>query len=110
MSNWTLSDAPKDLKGKIYVITGTSSGIGTVIAYELSRRGAKVIAGNRNVQKAQQAMAAVTSKSDDLSGFSIVKLDVSSLASVRAFVKEVQADATAPYRRVDPERGHYGAA
>ncbi|MGB3471004.1 MAG: SDR family NAD(P)-dependent oxidoreductase [Erythrobacter sp.] len=97
MTHWTLSDAPKDLSGKIYLITGTSSGIGTVIAYELARRGAKVVAGNRNTRKAEQAMAAVKSKSDDLSEFSIAELDVSSLASVRAFAKEVQSDPTIPH-------------
>jgi len=45
MTHWTLADAPDDLTDKIYVITGTSSGIGTVIAHELARRGAKVVAG-----------------------------------------------------------------
>ena len=97
MTNWTLSDAPDDLTGKIYVITGTSSGIGTVVAHELARRGAKVVAGNRNVQKAQKAMNAVKSASDDLSGFSTHELDVSSLASVRAFAKQVQSDAIIPH-------------
>jgi NAD(P)-dependent dehydrogenase (short-subunit alcohol dehydrogenase family) len=97
MMNWTLSDVPKDLTGKIFVITGTSSGIGTVIAYELARRGAKVVAANRNTHKAEQAMAAVRSASDDLSGFSIEELDVSSLSSVRAFAKQIQSDPTVPH-------------
>ena len=97
MTDWTLVDAPKDLKGKIYVITGTSSGIGTVIAHELTRRGAKVVAGNRNAQKAQKAINAVKSASDDLSGFSTHELDVSSFASVRAFAKYVQSDTTIPH-------------
>lgn len=74
MPNWPLSDAPKDLTGKIFALTGTSSGIGTVIAHELARRGAKVVAGNRNMQKADQAMAAGQSASDDLSEFSIAEL------------------------------------
>lgn len=97
MTKWSLSDAPKYLTGKIYLITGTSSGIGTVIAHELARRGAKVVAGNRNIQKAKEAMATVKSQSDDLSGFSIEELDVSSLASVKAFAKQVHDDPTIPH-------------
>ena len=92
MTTWTLADAPANLTGKIYLVTGTSSEIGTVIAHELARRGAKVVAGNRNTRKAEQAMAAVQSQSDDLSGLFIEELDVSSLASVRAFATQVQAD------------------
>jgi NAD(P)-dependent dehydrogenase (short-subunit alcohol dehydrogenase family) len=88
---------PNDLTGKTYVITGTSSGIGTVIAHELAKRGAKVVAGNRNTEKAQQAMAAVQSDADDLRGFSIYKLDLSSLTSVRAFARQVQVDASLPH-------------
>lgn len=56
MKNWTRSEIPLDLSKKTYVITGTSSGIGTVLAYELAKRGAQVIAGNRNIEKAQRAI------------------------------------------------------
>ena len=97
MTNWTLSDMPEDLTGKIYLITGTSSGIGTVIAHELARRGARVVAGNRNTEKARQAMAEIQAKSDNLSGFSTQTLDLSSLASVRAFAGHVLADPTVPH-------------
>lgn len=97
MTHWTLSDAPEDLKGRVYVITGTSSGIGTVIAHQLARRGAKVVAGNRNTEKAQKAMAALQSKSDDLSEFSTLDLDLSSFASVRSFAEQVQADPAIPH-------------
>ncbi len=95
MTHWNLSEMTKDLMDKIYVITGTSSGIGTVIAHELAKRGANVVAGNRNTEKAQQAMAAVTSAADDLGGFSTHDLDLSSLASVRAFAAKV--DSTIPH-------------
>lgn len=40
MAQWTLANMPNSLNGKIYIITGTSSGIGTVMAYELAKRGA----------------------------------------------------------------------
>lgn len=97
MTTWTPSDMPNNLTGKIYLITGTSSGIGTVMAHELARRGAKVVAGNRNTEKAQKAMAAVRSDADDLGGFSTLQLDLASLASVRTFAEQVQADASIPH-------------
>ncbi len=92
MKNWTRADIPADLSDKTYVITGTSSGIGTVIAYELAKRGAQVIAGNRNVAKAEKAMAEFKRSSDDLSGLRILQLDISSMQSVREFAEVVNAD------------------
>jgi NAD(P)-dependent dehydrogenase (short-subunit alcohol dehydrogenase family) len=97
MTNWTLSDMPEDLSGQIYLITGTSSGIGTVVAHQLARRGARVVAGNRNTEKAEQAMASVQTGSEDVDQFSTFKLDLSSLASVRAFAERVLADTTIPH-------------
>jgi NAD(P)-dependent dehydrogenase (short-subunit alcohol dehydrogenase family) len=35
------------------VITGTSSGIGTVLAYKLLKRGATVVSGNSDIEKAE---------------------------------------------------------
>ncbi len=93
MKEWTLAAMPADLSNKTYVITGTSSGIGTVIAYELAKRGAQVIAGNRNIDKAQKAMAAIQDQSDDLSPFVNLPLDISSLQSVKEFAAKVNADA-----------------
>jgi len=94
MKNWTRDNIPANLSNNTYIITGTSSGIGTVIAYELAKRGAKVITGNRNVEKARNAIKAIQNKSDDLSGFSVLPLDVSSLKSVRAFTKRINSDSS----------------
>ncbi len=96
MKNWTLANAPVDLSDKIYVITGTSSGIGVVIAYELAKRGALVIAGNRNIDKAHKAIKAVRTLSDDLSSLKIMLLDVSSLKSIREFAEKVNSDGGIP--------------
>ncbi len=94
MKNWTRANIPADLSGKTYIITGTSSGIGTVIAYELAKRGAKVIAANRNIDKAQKAMAAVKQPTDDLSSLTTLALDVSSVKSVKEFAEQINADAS----------------
>lgn len=92
MKKWTTAEMPKDLSNKLYVISGTSSGIGTVLAYELAKRGAQVIAANRNVEKAKKAIDKIQNKKDDLSSLRILNLDVSSLNSVREFAKKIQED------------------
>ncbi len=94
MENWTSAEIPADLSTKTYVITGTSSGIGTVIAYELAKRGAQVIAGNRNTEKAHKAMADIQGPADDLSRFTVLPLDISSLQSVRDFAEKINAYST----------------
>jgi NAD(P)-dependent dehydrogenase (short-subunit alcohol dehydrogenase family) len=62
------------------------------LAYELAKRGAQVIAANRNVEKAKIAIENIQNKKDDLSSLRILKLDVSSLNSVRDFAKKIQED------------------
>jgi len=94
MKNWTRDNIPANLSNNTDIITGTSSGIGMVIAYELAKRGAKVIASNRNVEKARNAMKTIQNKSDDLSGFSFLPFEDSSLKSVRASTKRINSDSS----------------
>ncbi len=96
MNNWTEQNLPTNLFGKTYVITGTSSGIGTVLAYQLAKRGATVIAGNRNIEKAHKALAKYQTDQDDLSGFSTLPLDISSLESVKEFAEKINEDSKVP--------------
>ncbi len=97
MKNWNKAEMPTDLSDKTYVITGTSSGIGTVVAYELAKRGAKVIAGNRNIDKAHKAITDIQNIFDDLSRLIILPLDISSLQPVREFAKKINTDANIPH-------------
>jgi len=92
MSNWTAQNLPTNLSGKTYVITGTSSGIGTVMAYQLAKRGAVVIPGNRNTEKAHKALKKYLKEEDDLSSFSTELLDISSLQSIREFAEKINSD------------------
>ncbi len=84
---------PKNLKGKIFLITGTSSGIGTVMASELLKREATVITGNRNLDKAKKALQAVENNSETMGNFINLKLDVSSLKSVKQFAQKINETA-----------------
>tara|TARA_R110002050_G_scaffold212743_1_gene348918 strand:+ start:1615 stop:2553 length:939 start_codon:yes stop_codon:yes gene_type:complete len=94
MSNWTAQNLPSNLSGKTFVITGTSSGIGTVMAYQLAKRGAQVIAGNRNAKKAYKSLKKYQKEDDDLSSFSTELLDISSLKSVREFANKINPKIT----------------
>ena len=75
MKNWTTAEMPANLSDKPYIITGTNSGIGTVMADELAKRGARVIAANRNVEKAQKAIDEIHNKTDDLDTLKILRLE-----------------------------------
>ncbi|RLP77370.1 SDR family NAD(P)-dependent oxidoreductase [Mycetocola tolaasinivorans] len=83
MTRWTAEDLPS-LTGKTIVVTGASSGLGEVTARELARVGARVILAVRNVEK-----GAVVAENID-GDTEVRELDVSSLASVRAFVAALE--------------------
>lgn len=85
---WKLN---KNLKGKTYVVTGTSAGIGTWSAIHLARAGATVIAANRNVPKAEKAHAkAADGAFAFLNNIDVMECDMSSFESVRQFAKAFQ--------------------
>lgn len=75
---WTAALLP-DLSGQTVVVTGASSGIGAVTAGELSRAGAKVVLGVRDVAKGEAAAARMAGETD------VRRLDLTDLASVREF-------------------------
>jgi NAD(P)-dependent dehydrogenase (short-subunit alcohol dehydrogenase family) len=77
-SKWTAADLP-DLTGRTIVVTGASSGLGTVTARELARAGAHVVLAVRDVAKGERAAA------DFAGSWEVRRLDLASLESVRAF-------------------------
>lgn len=82
---WTANDIP-DQTGRVYVVTGASSGLGLVTARELARKGAYVVMAVRDVDKGEQARKSVPG-GDDHSEVRL--LDVSDLASVREFAEQL---------------------
>src|ERR1700709_2577483 len=78
MTQWTAVDLP-ELTGRTVVVTGASSGIGLITARELARAGAHVVLAVRDVSKGRDVAGKMTG---DLE---VRQLDVSDLASVRAF-------------------------
>jgi len=75
------SDAKVDLKNKVVVITGSNTGIGKITAHEISKKGARVIMLCRNIEKAEAAASEISN--DTGNPVDVIKLDLSSLTSVR---------------------------
>ncbi|CAG2176732.1 unnamed protein product [Oppiella nova] len=81
-------ESTRQLDGQVVVITGANTGIGKETALQLSLRGAKIIIGCRDMSKANGAIDDIRAKNPKANIIAI-KLDLSSLASVREFAKNV---------------------
>jgi NAD(P)-dependent dehydrogenase (short-subunit alcohol dehydrogenase family) len=84
MTKWTAADIP-DLSGRTYVVTGANSGLGASTARELAAHGGTVIMACRNVGKAERVAATIGHDT------TVRPLDLSDLASVRAFAESVDS-------------------
>ena len=82
-----------DLTGKRFLVTGVSAGLGVETARALVAHGAEVVGTARDVAKGERATAEVRAAAKAGNGaFSIVELDLASLASVRACADALNAD------------------
>ena len=86
MSDWTATDLPS-FAGRTVIVTGANSGLGEVTARELARVGAKVILAVRNTAKGDAAAAGMSGSNSGQ--VEVRQLDLSDLASVRAFADGV---------------------
>ena len=73
---------------KTVIITGASSGVGLYAAKSMVERGWHVIAACRNLEKMENAAQEVGIAKDN---YSMIKLDLASLDSVRQFVTDFRA-------------------
>ncbi|MBV8160642.1 MAG: SDR family NAD(P)-dependent oxidoreductase, partial [Acidimicrobiia bacterium] len=78
----------QDLRGRTFLITGASSGIGRATAVELGRRGGKLFLATRNEEKTKPLLDEL----GDISGNSVeaehLHLDLGDLDSVRQCAKD----------------------
>jgi NAD(P)-dependent dehydrogenase (short-subunit alcohol dehydrogenase family) len=82
-----------NLAGKRVFLTGASAGIGVETARALAARGAEVIGAVRDMEKARRASEAVLDAAEAGGGaFSLMPLDLASLASVRDCADRLLAD------------------
>ena len=82
--------ADMDLSGKVYLVTGASSGLGQETARVLASRGASIIMAVRSPERGEVAAAAIKSTIPDAK-LDIRQVDLASLASVRGFADGVAA-------------------
>ncbi|MBX4862595.1 SDR family NAD(P)-dependent oxidoreductase [Rhizobium sophorae] len=82
-----------DLKGKRFLITGVSSGIGLETARALAAHGASVVGAVRDLAKAERVTASVRDAASQGGGsLELIELDQASLQSVRACADRLLAD------------------
>ena len=74
----------ENLKGKVTVITGASSGIGKAIAFELASRGAFLVLGARRTEKLEQVVGQIQEAGGKATAFGT---DVTSKQSVDGLVQ-----------------------
>ncbi|MCP4521396.1 MAG: SDR family NAD(P)-dependent oxidoreductase [Cytophagales bacterium] len=73
----------KDLKGKIYIVTGANSGVGFETTQQLIKQGAHVVMACRRVGAGKE----VAKGFNELEGsFEVIQCDLADLKSVRGFV------------------------
>ena len=87
ISNWT-PERLSDLSGKTYVITGANSGIGLEAAKLLAVRGGNIVMACRSLDKAGAAQREL--ERDAKGEVSLVQLDLSDMASIRAAAENVR--------------------
>lgn len=85
---WT-PDRIGSLKGKTFVITGTTSGTGFEAAKILLSKGAKVVMLNRNPKKSADCIAVLKQELGNAIDVRSIPMDLAALASVRQAADEV---------------------
>ena len=76
----------KDLSGKIYIVTGTTSGIGLATVKQLARQSATIICASRNVELARKIGVEIIEETSNKNIHNFL-LELDTLDSVRDFIK-----------------------
>ena len=77
------------LKGKVAIVTGASSGIGTESALEFGRQGAKVCCTGNRSMKGAEAVAEKINKEMGVDSAIAVKMDVTQITQIEAAVSQI---------------------
>ena len=93
--NWNESNIP-DQSGKVFVVTGTTSGLGEETARVLSRKNATVIMAARKIDKAESVANEIHAENKNAK-IDIEELDLTSLESISSFSQSI----TKKYKTLD---------
>ena len=85
-TKWTADNIP-DQKGKIMIVTGSTSGLGREASRVLAGKGAKVIMAVRNITKGKSVAEEIRNEFPGAE-VEVMKLDLASLKSVKSFADE----------------------
>jgi NAD(P)-dependent dehydrogenase (short-subunit alcohol dehydrogenase family) len=83
--NWTAENIPNQ-KGKVAIVTGSSSGIGFEAARVLAEKQATVIIAVRNLEKGNKALEKILAQNKDAE-VKVLELDLANLESVKNFAE-----------------------
>ena len=87
---WTEENIP-DLKGKIAIVTGSSSGIGFETAKQLANKNATVIIAVRNLKKGKDALDKILAQNKN-ADLRIMEIDLSDLESIKKFATKFKSE------------------
>ena len=87
---WSTADIP-DQAGRVAVVTGSNGGLGLEVARELARKAARVVMAARDPAKAEEARASIRAEIPH-AVLEPRRLDLASLASVRAAAEAILAE------------------
>jgi NAD(P)-dependent dehydrogenase (short-subunit alcohol dehydrogenase family) len=87
--DWSLTDMPSQ-EGRIFLVTGGTSGIGYESSKALAAAGAQVVIAARNPERGEQAIANIRRETPD-ARVHFETLDLADLASVRALAQRLNA-------------------
>jgi len=85
-----------DLKNRIVIVTGATSGVGYALTEALLRKGAYVVMLNRDETKSQNAIEKLKNETGSTS-IDFIKVDFSSMDSIKAAAEEFKKN----YKRLD---------
>ena len=87
-TKWNTANIPPQ-EGKTFLVTGANSGLGFGTSKALAQKGAKVVMTARNLQKGEQALAAIKSEIPT-ADLVLMQLDLADLSSVERFTEAFQ--------------------
>ncbi len=85
-----MGPAAKPLEGKTVLVTGSTDGLGKVVALRLAHMGAHVLVHGRNEERGQALIAAIEKETPGSAKF--YRADFASLAEVRELAETIAAD------------------